>query len=65
MFNKLYIEEIKLPTRRYPGIIFHPEREAGDKILRVEGLTYEVDGEVLFKDATFTIEKSEKVVLLT
>ncbi len=64
MLEKLNIEEIKPSTRRYPGIIFQPEREAGDKILRVEGLTYEVDGEVLFKNATFTIEKGEKVVFL-
>ncbi|WP_372774328.1 ABC-F family ATP-binding cassette domain-containing protein [Mangrovibacterium sp.] len=64
MLDKLNIEEIEPSTRRYPGIIFQPERQAGDRILRVEGLTYEVDGEVLFKDATFTIEKDEKVVFL-
>lgn len=64
MLDKLNIEEIEPSTRRYPGIIFQPERQAGDRILSVEGLTYEVDGEVLFKDATFTIEKGEKVVFL-
>ncbi len=64
MLDKLNIEEIEPSTRRYPGIIFQPERQAGDRILRVEGLTYEVDGEVLFKDATFTIENGEKVVFL-
>ena len=64
MLDKLNIEEIEPSTRRYPGIIFQPERQAGDRILRVEGLTYEVDGEVLFKDANFTIEKGEKVVFL-
>ncbi|WP_320167887.1 ATP-binding cassette domain-containing protein [Mangrovibacterium marinum] len=64
MLDKLNIEEIEPSTRRYPGIIFQPERQAGDRILRVEGLSYEVDGEVLFKDATFTIENGEKVVFL-
>ncbi|MFV0553655.1 MAG: ABC-F family ATP-binding cassette domain-containing protein [Mangrovibacterium sp.] len=64
MLDKLNIEEIQPSTRRYPGIIFQPEREAGDRILRVENLSYVQDGEVIFKDANFTIEKGEKVVFL-
>ena len=64
MIEKLNIEEIQPSTRRYPGIIFQPERQSGDRILRVEGMTLVQDGEVLFKDATFTIEKGEKVVFL-
>lgn len=64
MLDKLNIEEIQPSTRRYPGIIFQPEREAGDKILKVTDLSYEIDGEVIFKDVNFTIEKGEKVVFL-
>ncbi|WP_423127884.1 ABC-F family ATP-binding cassette domain-containing protein [Gaoshiqia sp. Z1-71] len=64
MLDKLNIEEIEPSTRRYPGIIFQPERQTGDRVLRVEGLTYIQDGEVFFKDATFTIEKDDKVVFL-
>lgn len=64
MIDKLNIEEIQPSNRRYPGIIFQPERQSGDRILRVEGLTWEQDGEVFFKDATFTIEKGDKVVFL-
>ena len=64
MLEKINVEEIQPSNRRYPGIIFQPERQAGDRILRVEGLTLEQDGEVFFKDATFTIEKGEKVVFL-
>ncbi|MFV0290034.1 MAG: ABC-F family ATP-binding cassette domain-containing protein [Mangrovibacterium sp.] len=64
MLDKLNIEEIQPSTRRYPGIIFQPEREAGDKILKVENLSYVLDGEVIFKDVNFTIEKGEKVVFL-
>jgi len=64
MLEKLNIEEIQPSNRRYPGIIFQPERSAGDRIIRVEGLSYEQDGEVFFKNATFTIEKGDKVVFL-
>ncbi len=64
MLDKLNIEEIQPSTRRYPGIIFQPERQAGDKILDVENLSCTLEGEVLFKDATFNIENGEKVVFI-
>src|SRR5574344_61074 len=53
MLEKLNIEEIQPSSRRYPGIIFTPEREVGNKILEVHGLSASVDGEVLFKDVNF------------
>ncbi len=64
MLEKLKIEEIEPSTRRYPGIIFQPERATGDRVLSVENLSYELDGEVLFKDISFTIERGDKVVFL-
>ncbi len=64
MLDKLKIEEIEPSTRRYPGIIFQPERATGDRVLSVENLSYELDGEVLFKDISFTVERGDKVVFL-
>lgn len=64
MLEKLKVEEIEPSTRRYPGIIFQPERATGDRVLNVENLSYVQDGEVLFKDISFTIEKGDKVVFL-
>ena len=46
MIEKLNIEDIRPSTRKYPGIIFTPEREAGDKILDVTGLSASIDGEI-------------------
>ena len=65
MLEKLNIEEIQPSSRRYPGIIFTPEREPGNKILEVHGLTASVDGEVLFNDVNFQIEKGDKVAFLS
>ncbi|MDE6268133.1 MAG: ATP-binding cassette domain-containing protein [Muribaculaceae bacterium] len=65
MLEKLNIEEIQPSSRRYPGIIFTPEREPGNKILEVKGLTASVDGELLFKDVNFQIEKGDKVTFLS
>ena len=65
MLEKLNIEEIQPSSRRYPGIIFTPSREPGNKILELHGLTASVDGDVLFKDLNLTIEKNDKVVFLS
>ena len=65
MIEKLNIEDIEPSTRKYPGIIFTPEREAGDKILDVHGLTASVDGKILFKDVEFTAAKGDKIIFLS
>lgn len=65
MLEKLNIEEIKPSSRRYPGIIFTPSRETGNKILEVKGLTKSIEGTLLFKDVNFTVEKDDKVVFLS
>ncbi len=65
MLEKLNYEEIEPSTRKYPGIIFKPEREPGNKILEVRGLTKSIEGDVLFKDLDFTVQKGEKIVFLS
>ena len=65
MLEKLNVEEIQPSSRRYPGIIFTPAREPGNKILEVKGLSASVDGEVLFSDVNFQIEKGDKVAFLS
>ncbi len=65
MLEKLNIEEIQPSSRRYPGIIFTPLREPGNKILEVKGLTASVDGDILFRDINFQIEKDDKVAFLS
>ncbi|MEO7923205.1 MAG: ATP-binding cassette domain-containing protein [Chitinophagaceae bacterium] len=63
--EKLTIEEIEPSYRKYPGIIFQPLREVGNQILNTEKLTKSVDGRVLFKDVTFTVNKGDKIALLS
>ena len=65
LLEKLNIEEIQPSSRRYPGIIFTPNREPGNKILEVKGLQASVDGELLFSDVNFAVEKNDKVVFLS
>ena len=66
MLEKLNIEEIKPSSRKYPGIIFTPEREPGNQILEVSGLSKTLDdGTVLFRDVNFNVEKGDKIVFLS
>ncbi|MDO4461724.1 MAG: ATP-binding cassette domain-containing protein [Bacteroidia bacterium] len=66
MLEKLNIEQIQPSTRRYPGIIFTPERQAGDKGLEIRNLSYVTpDGEKLFDDISFNVEKNDKIALLS
>ena len=66
MLEKLNIEEIKASSRRYPGIIFTPDRDPGNKILEVKGLTaYADDGMLLFRDLNFNVEKDDKIVFIS
>lgn len=66
MLEKLNVEEIKPSSRKYPGIIFTPEREPGNQILEVSGLTKSLDdGTILFRDVNFNVEKGDKIVFLS
>ncbi len=66
MLEKLNVEEIKPSSRKYPGIIFTPEREPGNQILEVSGLSKKTDdGVVLFNDVNFNVEKGDKIVFLS
>ena len=63
MIDKLNIEEIKPSSRRYPGIIFEQEREAGDQILNIDELSYSLEGQKLFDKLHFNMAKGDKVII--
>ncbi len=66
MLEKLNVEEIKPSSRKYPGIIFTPEREPGNQIMEVSGLSKKTEeGVVLFNDVNFNVEKGDKIVFLS
>lgn len=66
MLERLDINEIEPSSRRYPGILFQPEREPGNKVLEVNDLSAVTDeGEVLFKGLTFNVERDDKIVFIS
>jgi len=64
--DKINLDEIQPSNRKYPGIIFNNQgREAGDQILRVENLSKSLNGELLFDNITFTVNKNDKIAILS
>jgi ATPase subunit of ABC transporter with duplicated ATPase domains len=63
--DKLVFEDITPSSRKYPGIIFKPEREVGNDIIKVENLSKKADGKYLFSKLNFDIAKTDKVAFLS
>ena len=65
MIEKLNVDDIKPSSRRYPAIIFKSEREAGDQILNVEGLSKSSQEGVLFNDVHINLNKGDKIAVIS
>lgn len=64
--DKINLDEIQPSNRKYPGIIFNNQgREAGDQILHVENLSKTLNGEVLFSNISFTVNKGDKIAIIS
>ena len=64
LLQKLTLEDIKPSSRRYPYIAFKSDREPGNQLLSVENLSAKVDGQVIFKNVSFTLDKKDKVAIV-
>ncbi len=66
LLEKLVIDDIQASNRKYPGIIFRAERDCGDQILQVDELSKRaMDGSLLFSNVSFSIQKGDKVAVLS
>lgn len=64
LLDKINLEDIEPSSRRYPFVGFKPEREVGNDILFVEGLTKEIDGEKVINNISFRVEKGDKIAIV-
>ncbi|OGX86904.1 ABC-F family ATP-binding cassette domain-containing protein [Hymenobacter glacialis] len=64
LLQKLTLEDIKPSSRRYPYIAFKSDREPGNQLLTVENLSAKVDGQTIFKNVSFTLDKKDKVAIV-
>ena len=65
LLDKLTVEELPASSRRYPYVGFTPDREVGKEILTVEGLSKTLDGEVMFEDISFRVERTDKIAFIS
>lgn len=65
MLEKLNVDEIEPSTRKYPGIVFKPEREAGDQIFMTEGLSLRDENAVYFEDVNLMVDKGDKIAFIS
>jgi len=64
MLDKISVDDIMPSTRRYPFVGFKPEREVGNDILFVEGLSKTIDGVKVLNDVTFMVNKDDKIAFV-
>lgn len=65
MLEKINVDDIQPSSRRYPGIIWKQEREAGNQLLHIENLSYTDDeGNTLFQDININVSKGDKIALV-
>ncbi|MEM9324377.1 MAG: ATP-binding cassette domain-containing protein [Bacteroidota bacterium] len=65
LLDKINLEDIQPSSRRYPAIIFTQQREAGDQLLHVDGLSKSVEGVPFFEDLEFRVNKGDKIAFLS
>jgi len=64
LLEKLTVEEMPVSSRKYPYVVFKPERACGDIILEITNLSKEIDGVTVFKDLTLTVRKGDKIAFV-
>ncbi|CBZ03579.1 TPA: ATP-binding cassette domain-containing protein [Clostridium botulinum] len=64
LLDKIDLDNIQPSSRKYPYIAFKPEREVGNDILRVEGLTKTIDGTKVLDNVNFIIGKDDKIAFV-
>jgi len=66
LLEKLVVEDIPASTRKYPGLIFKADRDCGDQLLKVEGLSKTSnEGLLFFNDVTFSMDKADKIAVIS
>ncbi len=65
LLDKIDVNDIQPSSRRYPAIIFTQNREAGDQILHIEGLSKSLGGEMLFSNLDLNVTKGDKITIIS
>jgi len=64
LLEKLTVEDMPISSRKYPYIVFKPERACGDIILEINGLSKAIDGVPMFENLSLTVSKGDKIAFV-
>jgi ATPase subunit of ABC transporter with duplicated ATPase domains len=64
LLDKITLDDIRPSSRKYPFVGFTPDREIGNDLLRVEGISKSIDGELVLNNISFTLGKTDKIALI-
>ena len=64
LLEKITLDDIKPSTRKYPYIAFKPEREAGNQLLQIDGISKSIDGEKVLNNVSFLVNKGDKIAFV-
>ncbi len=62
--EKIELDDIRPSSRKYPYIDFRPEREIGNEVLTVEGLSKTINGEKVLDNLSFIVGHDDKIALV-
>jgi ATPase subunit of ABC transporter with duplicated ATPase domains len=64
LLDKLTLEDMPTSSRKYPHVVFKPERACGDIILEIQGLTKEIDGVKVLNNFDLIVRKDDKIAFV-
>ena len=62
--EKIELDTIKPSSRKYPYIDFRPDREIGNEVLTVEGLSKTINGEKVLDNISFVVQREDKIAFV-
>ena len=65
LLEKINLDDIQASSRKYPAIIFKPERPEGDQVLHINNMSKSLDGQTLFRNLNLNVSKGDKIALLS
>ena len=64
LLDKISLDDIKPSSRKYPYVGFSPDREIGNDLLRVDGISKTIDGVKVLNNVSFIMNKDDKIALV-
>ena len=62
--EKIELDDIKPSSRKYPYVDFRPEREIGNEVLTVEGISKTINGEKVLDNISFIVGHNDKIAFV-